>query len=149
MAAKYSSDPRMVDWSKYDTAYGSAEPIPAMLLALVGNEASIEDCDLEGHLCHQHVQLASASLPALPFLLEALVDSPDNVAEEVLFALWGIAQGTEKEFWAVEPPAWVAKVACKLRRNKRIVEDYVHHPNDDIRYYAEQTLEILGRGQAN
>jgi hypothetical protein len=47
-------------------------------------------------LCHQHVQVGSAALPALPFLLEVLDSADRRLAVELLDILLGFALGTNR-----------------------------------------------------
>jgi hypothetical protein len=47
--------------------------------------------DLDAELCHQHVRVDSAALPAWPFLLEALERTCRPVRIEVLCMIRGMA----------------------------------------------------------
>src|SRR4051812_23312611 len=88
-----------IDWGAYDTAYGPAVGGPALLAALRGGDpqAGLDACDaLDNALCHQHVMVGSAALPALPFLLEALDGADAELSVELLDLLLGLAVGTNR-----------------------------------------------------
>lgn len=57
-----------LDWAQYTTAYGEAGSVKSQLLRLRSlneEEALSATHDLWCGLCHQHVQIGSASLPAI------------------------------------------------------------------------------------
>lgn len=83
-----------VDWSQYWTAYGEAGPVKLQLRRLQSEdkeEALSAAHDLWCGLCHQHVQIGSAALPALPFLLEAFAAANDRLKIELLDIFLGLA----------------------------------------------------------
>ncbi|HEY3742801.1 MAG TPA: hypothetical protein VGL53_23305 [Bryobacteraceae bacterium] len=85
---------QMIDWSQYDTAYGIATEVPEQLRKLrsrIQADALSASRDLWCGLCHQHVQIASASLPALPFLIEVFATAGDELRVEILDILLGLA----------------------------------------------------------
>lgn len=91
-------DERMkaVDWSQYETAYGSAErnSVATKLSRLASHDH--EDAMTAAHelwcgLCHQYAYISSAALPALPFILEVLDYANDELTLEILDILRGFA----------------------------------------------------------
>ncbi|MBN8733741.1 MAG: hypothetical protein J0L64_24615 [Acidobacteria bacterium] len=83
-----------VDWSQYLTAYGRATDVEEQLRRLRSSdesEALDATHDLWCGLCHQHVQIGSAALPALPFLLEEFSIANDQLKLELLDIFLGLA----------------------------------------------------------
>jgi hypothetical protein len=89
-----------VDWKAYHTAYGRADRVPGQLLRLASSDpwkALCATSDLSGGLCDQHVQIATASLPALPFILEVLDNADQPLEVEILDILLGFARGSSRK----------------------------------------------------
>jgi hypothetical protein len=85
-----------IAWCDFDTAYGPAVSVPDQLRRLAGQnrtEALAATHDLWCGLCHQHVQVGSAALPALPFLLEVMDRADRDITVELLDILLGFALG--------------------------------------------------------
>jgi hypothetical protein len=91
---------KRVDWSKYETAYGSASgtnewgSVGEQLLNLASQDdekAMKATHHLWCGLCHQHAFVSSAALPALPFILEVLDSANESLALEILDILLGFA----------------------------------------------------------
>ena len=83
-----------IDWSQYHTAYGVATDVPGQLRRLRSKdemEAMGASHDLWCGLCHQHVQIGSAALPALPFLLEVFATASDKLRVEIMDILLGLS----------------------------------------------------------
>ena len=83
-----------IDWSKYETAYGVAKKVPNQLKQLFSE--SREDQFKAAHdlwcgLCHQHAYISSASLPAYPFLKNALANADEELMIEFLDIFAGFA----------------------------------------------------------
>jgi hypothetical protein len=100
-----------IDWCRFDTAYGPAAEVPALLrrLADVHSIRALRACDrLDWSLCHQHVQVGSAALPALPFLLEVLDSAEPPLLAAILDLLLGLAK--------VSKPGWFADAQRSLGR---------------------------------
>jgi hypothetical protein len=75
----------LVAWGDFHTAYGPAVKVPDQLRRLAGPDlkAALEAShELWCGLCHQHMQVGSAALPALPFLLEVLDSADRDMAVE-------------------------------------------------------------------
>ena len=79
-----------IDWSQYRTAYGDAGAVRSQLRRLrsVNEEGALSAAhDLWCGLCHQHVQIGSAALPALPFLVEAFDLANNQLKVELMDTL--------------------------------------------------------------
>lgn len=141
----YSSDIETIDWESLETAYGSAKPIPDLLTSVLSEDESVAlnaSSELEGYLCHQHVQLHSGSAAALPFILEALSKTSSAVSEELLFVLFGYALATDDSFW-IEKPEWMSGVIQILCRDIQIIEGFKNAESKDSAYYANQIIILL------
>ena len=142
---RYSADIEAIDWENLETAYGSAKPIPALLISVLSEQESVAldaASELEGYLYHQHVQLHTASVAALPFILEALTKTSVQVKEELLFVLVGYALATEDGFW-VEKPKWVSKVTELLCKEVNVIESFKNSESEDSVFFASQITTLL------
>lgn len=77
---------------QFSTAYGDATNVPEQIERLNSPDEEVALSgirDLWAGLCHQEVQIASAALPALPFILEMLPASSERVTSKVLDLLAG------------------------------------------------------------
>src|SRR5690242_17286675 len=89
-----------IAWGDFGTAYGPAVTVPDQLRRLAGldRKAAMDSThDLWCGLCHQHVQVGSAALPALPFLLEVLDRADRDMTVELLDILLGFALGVSRQ----------------------------------------------------
>jgi hypothetical protein len=132
-----------VDWTEYETAYGSAKDVPQLLVRLAGqdqHEAQEARHDLWCSLCHQHAYVSSAALPALPFVLEALEGAQDQLAVEILDILLGFAICTTA---STDSSLWVAQLRHSLLAERPRFAELVGSPNEDIASFAENILENL------
>lgn len=85
-----------IAWGDYHTAYGPAVGVPEQLRRLAGpdRKAALDAThELWCGLCHQHVQVGSAAVPALSFLLEVLDTADRDMTVELLDILLGFAIG--------------------------------------------------------
>jgi hypothetical protein len=74
--------------------------VPDQLRRLAGHDrkaALAATHDLWCGLCHQHVQVGSAALPALPFLLEVFDSADREMAVELLDIFLGLAIGVNRQ----------------------------------------------------
>jgi hypothetical protein len=115
-----SEDPTnsAVDWRLVETAYGSAQNIPALLACLAGANhaaAMAASHDLWCALCHQHAYVSSAALPALPGLLSALDQADDELAVEILDILTGFAVCTSL---TAKNEAWMNTLRVQLQEQR-------------------------------
>jgi hypothetical protein len=89
-----------IPWGDFGTAYGPAVKVPDQLRRLAGPDekaALNASHELWCGLCHQHVQVGPAALPALPFLLEVLDSAGGRLSVELLDILLGLAIGTNRQ----------------------------------------------------
>lgn len=115
-----------IDWSRYLTAYGDASAVEHQLRRLRSvDQAEALDAthDLWCGLCHQHVQIGSAALPALPFLLEAFSTASQELKIELLDIFVGLAITSKPSSYSdvaivgghdFSQPPWIAEVRAAL-----------------------------------
>jgi len=146
-----------VAWQDYDTAYGPAIDVPGQLRRLVGSnrQAALDAAhELWCGLCHQHVQLGSAALPALPFLLEALDHADRDIAVELLDILLGFALGVnadrferfQRSMGRAVPPEeqWVTELRAALLAQVSRFQSLAALRDDDLSGFAAGILDELG-----
>lgn len=138
---------KSIKWKKYKTAYGVAKDVPKDLIDLFSPNLDIA-ChalfNLETKLCHQHVFVSSAAVPAFPFILEAL-DSNNELTVDILELLLGFARCTCPKR-KLENEDWVNEIWANVANEKSRFEKYMKSDVKDIREYAELLLtHIEGR----
>lgn len=131
--------------------------VPNQLLRLAGSdriEAFAASHDLWCGLCHQHVQVGSAALPALPFLLEVLDSADRNMAAELLDILWGVSKGVNRQRsrqfqraigrndHGVEEQ-WIADLRTSLLGELPRFEELVNSTDEEIADFARQIIKEL------
>jgi len=145
-----------IDWSLFETAYGAATNVPQQIERLNSSDEKVALSgvrDLWSGLCHQEVQIASAALPALPFILEVLPASSDKVTAEVLDLLAGFAITTDPigaeeydralgQVPSARPP-WIAVLRARLQNELPLIEGFAMHQNPDIAECANRIIEEL------
>jgi hypothetical protein len=117
-----------VDWSQFHTIYGGADTVPAQIERMHSpdeTKALSAAGDLVAGLCHRHVQIASAALPAFPFIIEMLTCASEKLAVAILEMLAGFAITTDpvrmRKFASavgkrrMPPPAWVDELRKELQ----------------------------------
>jgi hypothetical protein len=150
-----------INWSEFGTAYGPAVKVPDQLRRLAGSDrkAALEAThELWCGLCHQHVQVGSAALPALPFLLEVLDAADRDLTFELLDILLGLAIGVNRqravEFQRslgrieVTPEAqWVADLRASLLTELPRFRQLAASPDEAVTSIAGQIVAELGAGR--
>ena len=143
-----------IDWSSYQYA----EDTSKHLIDLFSNDQEkvyFAIGKLEDSLCHQHVGVAPALLPAFPFLVEALHKLTDVKNLGLLLELfWGISLVTcpPDRFYSIraldldwtnipsklsEPTkSYVQEIRRHLLINRKIFTSFLNHQNDYIFEYA-------------
>jgi hypothetical protein len=148
---------KAIDWSEFGTAYGTAEGVADQLRRLAGSDrkdALAATHDLWCGLCHQHVQVGSAAVPALPFILEVLDTADDVMAVELLDIVLGFAKGVNRkrrekfQQWlgrkeVEEEPSWLAELRALLSAERPRFERLAASENDDIGGFADDILAEL------
>lgn len=160
-ADEYLRRIKLIKWYKYPSAFGSRE-ITRDLKRLLSDD--FEDAidavyNLHGSLCHQHVKLYPASLPAYDFLMMAfknidshIIDFSADLSEteeflaSILFLFNGLAYCLSDKFCAKYNRKRV-KWKDVLRRN--LIDDqlcfarYRSHPNVEVSGWANEIIEYL------
>ena len=149
-----------VDWTRYETAYGNAAQdspyyvstgdargyIPKVgrslqeLLAEDQTKALRASHDLWCGLCHQHVQVASAALPAFDILMQTLPVVSDKVKVEILDIFYGFAVCTTAE---TSPVTWRGWLRAALVAHLADFEKLAQHENEDIAAFAQNIVAEL------
>lgn len=143
-----------IDWTQYKTAYGVANDVPKQLERLTSKDEEVAVAaayELDTGLCHQWLDVESAALPALPFLIEALDSAGEKLTGAILYVLEGFATCANPVYqaewnkalpnWPARP--WVAKVHEALRDEVPRFLSFQNHPNEEIRDCARNILAIL------
>lgn len=145
-----------IKWSQYQTAYGEASPVETQLRRLRSTnreEALAATHDLWCGLCHQHVQIGSAALPALPFLLEVFATADDRIKTELLDIFLGLAITSNPrrmaEFasaigqTAPSRPQWIDDVRSVLESALPNILTLRTDSDPDIAYFAKEIADEL------
>ncbi len=163
MSAEFDERLNAIAWREFGTAYGPATAVPDQLRRLAGPDkkaALAASHELWSGLCHQHVQLASAALPALPFLLEVLGAADDELTSEILDILLGFAKGTNRQrimayqkafprLKGLPEQQWVADLrAALISELPRLRQLTVSRDAETVRY-ALDILSELAADQAS
>lgn len=147
-----------VDWPLFHTVYGVATKVPEQIERLHSPDEKIAlsgAADLREGLCHQHVQIASAALPALPFIMERLPSASERVTAEILEILVGFAITTDRarmqQFASavgkrrMPPPGWVQELRDALHMALPRIAAYGTHENPTIAELARMFVDELGK----
>jgi hypothetical protein len=147
-----------VDWSRFHTIYGVAIKVPEQIERLHSPDENIAlsgAADLRAGLCHQHVQIASAALPAFPFIMEMLPSSSQKVTIEILEILAGFAITTDpvrmRQFASavgkrrLPQPGWVEELRRALKTASPRIAAYATHENPTIAELARMFVDEMGK----
>ncbi len=139
---------REVDWSQFNTAYGSAHRIPEWLWDVRFSVPTV--ADEGGHmlwcsLCHQKGQLASAAEPALPFLLEFLPRVRLELQVEILDIVHGLAVCSYPGN-GYPSTGYHGRVRQKLQAALPQIAAFADHESEDARYFARDAIAVLDDG---
>ena len=158
--ASYLIRLRRICWLKYSTAYGLAGNVPGYLVALASSKRGLAveaSHYLWCGLCHQHVSISSAALPACPFILDVLKVADEGLTVEILDILLGFAIGVNRDR-AIEYRAgmghhepyvesdWVAELRSLLLAELPRFRQLSSHNNEEIADFAADILEELRQG---
>jgi len=151
-----------VDWSLFHTIYGVSTKVPEQIERLHSPDENIAisgAADLRAGLCHQHVQIASAALPAFPFIMEVLPASSEKVTAEILEILAGFAITTDRarmdQFASAVGkrrmlrPGWVEELRRELQMALPRVAAYATHENPAIAELARMFVDEVGKDTAS
>jgi hypothetical protein len=108
-------------------------------------------------LCHQHVQVGTAALPALPFILEVMQAADESLVYEILDIILGFAKGVNRKRYVDfqkalrrEPqsdPEWVIALRARLTDERDRFRVLGNHSNADIAESANAVLQELSAGE--
>lgn len=156
MHAEFEQHLGDIRWADFDTAYGPAVDVPGQLRLLAGSDrqAALDAThELWCGLCHQHVQVGSAALPALPFLLKVLDQADQEIAIELLDILLGFALGVNRQRFedfqrsiGREPPPeelWRTELRAALLAETPRFQTLAASPDENVAGFAITTLEEL------
>lgn len=151
-----------VDWSAFHTIYGTAGKVPEQIERLHSPDENIAlsgAADLRAGLCHQHIQIASAALPAFPFIIEMLPAASEKVTIEILELLAGFARTTDpvrmRQFASavgkrrMPQPEWVADLRRALETALPRIAAYATHENPAISELARMFAGEIGKDTAS
>ena len=157
MHAEYEQNLDAIRWADFDTAYGAAVDVPRQLRMLAASDpqAALDAThELWCGLCHQHVQVGSAALPALPFLLKVLDQADRPISIELLDILLGFALGVNRQRLenyqrsiGREPPleeSWRTELRAALLAEVPRFQKLAASADEDLAGYATTTLDELG-----
>lgn len=143
LRARWVDELRGVRWDSYETCFGTPAELPRHLRALLDDDPEIArtaNNALWSALCFGDEPVASAALPALPFLLQAL-DLDDRARTiEVLDILLALARGTSED-----GPLWARRVREALREQRPLLTSATAHPYAEVQHFAELVLAELDR----
>jgi hypothetical protein len=151
-----------IPWADFGTAYGPAEKVPDQLRRLAGPDRKVAldaSHELWCGLCHQHVQVGSAALPALPFLLEVLDAADRELTVELLDILLGFAIGTNRQRVVafqrsrgrsqVEPEQrWVTDLRAALVAESPRFQRLMSAQDQEVADFAERIMSESGTAGA-
>ena len=143
MALTFAERIGAVDWTAFHTAYGRAGDVSNQLLRLASPDkvtALKASHELWCGLCHQHAFVSSASLPALPFLLEVLDRSDEATTVEILDILVGFALCTRPD-QDESLPGWAGQMRHRLAEELPRFRQLATHQNAEISAFCERLLE--------
>jgi hypothetical protein len=145
-----------IDWSSFQTAYGAATNVPQQIERMNSPDEKVALSgirELWAGLCHQEVQIASAALPALPFIMERLPAPSDKVTAEVLDILAGFAVTTDplraEQYQqalgrkSLPQPSWIVDVRSRLRAELDRIAAFTTHQNAEVAECAKRIIEEL------
>jgi len=135
-----------IDWTQYQTAYGRADRVAAQLGDLFSQDSQIADSashDLWCGLCHQHVGVSSAALPALPFIFEALKEADENLGVEILDILLGFSICSAPSFSKGDDPEWVIELRGQMKEHLPLFVDILSSATGDAHRFASNIIESL------
>ncbi len=151
----------LICWDNFYTAYGPAVKVPDQLRRLAGadRKAALDAShDLWCGLCHQHVQVGSAALPALPFLLEVLESADRDMVVELLDILLGFAIGVNRRRFLeyqrslgrtdlVPEAEWIAELRAALVSELPRFEGLATSPDEEVADFASRIVAELHEGR--
>jgi hypothetical protein len=159
MGPSFQARLKAIAWEEHPTAYGTAVTVPDQLrrIAAADRDAAIDAIrDLDANLCHQHVQLSSAAVPALPFLLEVLDGADSDLTVGLVNIMLGFATGVNRErtvaSWrrlgraAPSEAPWVAELRAALLAELPRFRRLAASSDKEVARHARWVVSELGAG---
>jgi len=157
MKPEFSQRLEAIPWAEFGTAYGPAVKVPDQLRRLAESDpkaAREASHELWCGLCHQHVQVGSAALPALPFMLEVLDSASRGLTVAILDIVLGFALGVNwqrvvefqrsRGHTEIQPErAWVTDLRAALLAQLPRFEKLASAPDEEIKDFAQRIVSEL------
>ncbi|PHM52472.1 hypothetical protein [Xenorhabdus sp. KK7.4] len=138
---------KAIDWSSFNIAGGAAKSVPEHLMQLLSDdidEAKKAIFQLDWGLCHQHISISSTALPALPFLLEMIGHTKENISIEILDLISGLSDCIKHIPDYTDPtPDYVFEIQKILISKIPRFERLSKHKNKDIAFYSSEIIKDL------
>jgi hypothetical protein len=160
MALAFAERINAVDWTAFHTAYGRADDVPNQLLGLASADKATAlkaSHELGCGLCHQHVQVGTAALPAFPFMVEVMQAAEDALVYEILDIILGFAKGLNRKRRVeylkrlgrdpLPDPPWVMALRALLVNETNGFRVLAANANADIAELADSILQELSAGE--
>ena len=148
-----------IDWPRFHTIYGAATKTPETIASLHSpdDETAVSAArELHAELCHKQVQIASAALPAFPFLVEVLPSASQRVKIEILDTLVDFAITSDRNRMArfasalgkrrTGSPGWVDELRSELARALPQIAAYVTDEDPSISECAKMFADEMRKG---
>lgn len=141
------SNMHSLDWHYFKTAYGNAkDDVPNQLQALFGDDkvgALHAVHQLQNGLCHQGLDVSSASVPAYPYLMYALMSFDDEIKTKLL----GLFLDFVRCVCTNDKPQKVhhLHLRANLLQDRVKFEQLRHHDNADIHTVAYEICAMLAK----
>lgn len=136
------------EWRKIGTNMTrDAAIVPDLLLKLVADDRDEQLAaarDLNEHLCHQHVMVSAAAVPAAPILFHALAVNPEEqVQEDILYVIVGLGRACGADSRHSSEPEFLNALRRILSDHQPQLAELAKHKNKEIAEQAESVLEDL------
>ncbi len=132
-----------INWVDFDTVYGNASPmIPQYLKDLFSSDwhlAMKASHELWSSLCHQHVYVSSAALPAYDIFRFGLLHLHDAIKIELLDIFLGFTVCTKID----DEESFKRKIYEKLLQDLPLFQQLANHSHEDISYFAQKICDYL------
>ncbi len=104
--------------------------------------------ELDNALCHQHVMISNAAVPAYEFIIlrfKQLKPDEEALTEELFDILRGFTICTVQINLPEPYSEWVKELRSKLKRDVNLFEKYFSHHNEIISEFSREICESLNK----